>query len=157
MHVPRASVVRTLARLAAGGTTLGLLACGDSEPEAFRRLLVESAQGPCSEEMDCQGSDEVRADGTFRVDRFSHPGGAVQEVLLPASEVDAVREAATDSALLELLERGEEPCGRVTDASQWLTLELEDRSYRAQLAGCDTPGVRRLSTLLKRLRDTYTP
>ncbi|SET55972.1 hypothetical protein [Stigmatella erecta] len=157
MHTPRASVFRSLAHFAVGGSLLGLLACGDSDPEVFQRLLVESAQGPCSEGMDCEGSDEVRADGTFRVDRFHAPGAPIQQVLLPPHEVEDVREAATDSGLLELLERGEHPCGTVTDASVWLTLELEDRSYRAQLAGCDAPGVGRLTALLKRLRDTYTP
>ncbi|SEM89586.1 hypothetical protein SAMN05444354_12563 [Stigmatella aurantiaca] len=155
MHAPRASVFRSLARLAVGGATVGLLACGGSEPESFRRLLVESAQGPCSEGMDCEGSDEVRADGTFRVDRFNAPGGPVQEVLLPPHALEDVRETATDSGLLETLERGEQPCGTVTDASVWLTLELENRSYRAQIAGCDAPGVGKLTALLKRLRDTY--
>jgi hypothetical protein len=157
MHTVRASVLRSLARLAAGGATLGLLACGDSEPDTFRRLFVERGQGPCSEGMDCRASEEVRADGTFRVDRFNDPSGAIQEVLLPPDALDDVRETTTDSRLLETLERGEQPCGPVTDVSIWLNLELEDRNYRAQIAGCDAPGLEPLNALLERLRDSYAP
>ncbi|MCY1073015.1 hypothetical protein [Archangium lansingense] len=156
--------LRRLSRLAASGAVLGLLvSCGVFEPEdllyqeRFVRLKWESGGGPCTEEMDCSGWDELRADGTFRVDRFGDYGGAVRETALSAEEMELVREAATSSELLEVLRRGEYPCGRVTDSSSYLTLVLEGSSYRAQLAGCSEPGVSELRTLLKRLRDTYAP
>ncbi|ADO71029.1 hypothetical protein [Stigmatella aurantiaca] len=155
MRSHRPSFLRFLICLAASGATWGLLACGDSEPETFRRLLLESAGGPCSEEMDCQGSDEVLADGTFRVDRFNNPGSPILEVHLPENELKAVRETATDSRLLETLGRGEQPCPPVTDSSVRLTLELESTSYRAQIEGCDKPGLQEVRDLIQRLRETY--
>ncbi|MDC0714893.1 hypothetical protein POL68_40970 [Stigmatella sp. ncwal1] len=155
MHSHRASFFRFLVRFATSGAMGGLLACGHSEPETFRRLLLESAGGPCSEEMDCQGSDEILANGTFRVDPFNDPGGPLQEVLLPEHELEAVRETATNSRLLKTLQRGEQPCPPVTDSSVRLTLELEDQSYRAQIEGCDAPGLRAVRELIQRLRDTY--
>jgi hypothetical protein len=154
---PSFSLLR-LGRLATVGAVLGLLvSCGAAEPESFVRLKWESGGGPCTEEMDCRGWDELLADGTFRVDRFGDPGGAVRETVLPAEELERVRVAATRAELLGVLRRGAAPCGRVTDSSSLLTLELEGASYRAQLAGCDEPGVDALRTLLTRLRDTYAP
>jgi hypothetical protein len=155
---PSLSLLRRLSRPTLGGVVLGLLvSCGPADPESFQHLKWEYGGGPCTEEMDCSGWDEVRADGTFRVDRFSDPGGAVRETVLPAEEMQRVREAATRAELLGVLWRGEAPCGRVTDSSSVLSLELEGASFRAQLAGCDEPGVNELRTLLKRLRDTYAP
>jgi hypothetical protein len=142
-----------------GAAVLGLLvSCGvEPEPESFVRLKWETGGGPCLEEMDCSGWDELLADGTFRVDRFGDPGGAVRETVLPEEELARVREAATQGKLIEVLRRGEHPCGSVSDSSVVLTLELESRRYRAQLAGCDEQGVNELSALLRRLRDTYAP
>lgn len=135
---------------------LGLLvSCGAADPQSFVHLKWEYGGGPCTVEMDCSGWDELREDGTFRVDRFGDPGGAVRETVLPQEELERVRVAATRAELLGVLRRGETPCGRVTDSSSVLTLELEGSSYRAQLAGCDEPGVNELRTLLKELRDTY--
>jgi hypothetical protein len=156
--LPSFSQLRRLSRLSTGGAVLGLLvSCGAADPESFEHLKWEYGGGPCTEEMDCSGWDELRADGTFRVDRFGDPGGAVRETVLPAEELEQVREAATRAGLLGVLRRGEHPCGIVTDSSSILTLELEGASYRAQLAGCDEPGVNELRTLLERLRDTYAP
>ncbi|OJT25530.1 hypothetical protein BO221_06560 [Archangium sp. Cb G35] len=155
---PSCSLLRRLCGLSIGGAVLGLLvSCGAAAPESFEHLKWEYGGGPCTEEMDCNGWDEVLADGTFRVDRFGDPGGVVRETVLPAEELQQVREAATRAELLGVLWRGKTPCGRVTDSSSMLTLELEGASYRAQLAGCDEPGVDELRTLLERLRDTYAP
>ncbi|MFY0526928.1 hypothetical protein ACN28I_28590 [Archangium gephyra] len=153
---PSFPLLRRLSRFATGGAVLGLLlSCGPAEPESFERLKWEYGGGPCTEEMDCSGWDELLADGTFRVDRFGDSGGAVRETVLPAEELERVRVAATRAALLDVLRRGEAPCGRVSDSSSVLTLELEGANYRAQLAGCDEPGVDELRTLLERLRGTY--
>ncbi|PTL84054.1 hypothetical protein [Vitiosangium sp. GDMCC 1.1324] len=151
------SLRRVLRCLATSGAVLGLfVGCGAS-PESFVRLKLDAASGPCMEGMDCKGSDEVLADGTFRVDRFDEPDGGVHEVVLPSQEMENVRAAATRSSLLSVLRRGAFPCGQVTDSSSFLTLELEGEHYGSQLAGCDEQGVRELRDLLSRLRKTYVP
>jgi hypothetical protein len=128
---------------------------GDASPESFQRLELRLGGGPCTEEMDCSGFYELLADGTFRVDRFGEYGGGVHEVTLSREELEATLEQATDSALLKVMRRGEYPCGQVTDASSYLTLELEDERREAQLAGCNEPSVQALRQTLKRLDDTY--
>ncbi|HZH16727.1 MAG TPA: hypothetical protein VE057_20400 [Archangium sp.] len=79
---PSFPLLRRLSRFATGGAVLGLLmSCGSAEPESFERLKWAYGGGPCTEEMDCSGWDELLADGTLRVDRFGDPGGAVLERL----------------------------------------------------------------------------
>lgn len=123
----------------------------------FQRVRWSLGGGPCTEEMDCSGFYELHADGTFRVDRFNEYGGGVHEATLPAEEREALVERATDPALLKLLRRGSSPCGRVTDSSSAVTLELEGERLQSELAGCDEPSVEELRRELRRLDEAYLP
>jgi hypothetical protein len=107
--------------------------------------------------MDCLGSDELLADGTYRVDRFGDPDGGVRVGVLPPAELEAARQLLTRPSLLSALSRGEAACPPVTDSSVILTVELSQRTYRSQVAGCDEPSVTEALQLLRRLRDTYAP
>ncbi len=121
----------------------------------FQRVQWSLGGGPCTEEMDCVGFYELRADGTFRVDRFGEYRGGVHEVTLPAEEVESTVALATDGTLLKLLRRGPHPCDPVTDSSNGFTVELEGERLQAELAGCDEPSVEALRRALLRLEDTY--
>lgn len=147
--------------LVAYAVVMSLGGCGlvtfssEDAADRFQRVEWSLGGGPCTEEMDCRGFYELRADGTFRVDRFGEYGGGVHEVTLPAEEVEALVETATDGALLKLLRRGDFPCGRVTDSSSAVTVELEGERLQAELAGCGEPSVSELREALQRLEDTY--
>jgi hypothetical protein len=142
--------------LVAFAVVLSLGGCGSEDASArFQRMQWSLGGGPCTEEMDCSGFYELRADGTFRVDRFNEYGGGVHEATLPTEEREALVERATDPALLKVLRRGPYPCGRVTDFSSGLTVELEGERLQAELAGCDEPSVQALREELRRLDETY--
>ncbi|MCI0570146.1 MAG: hypothetical protein L0Y66_05290 [Myxococcaceae bacterium] len=140
-----------------GSGDAGCSDCDASRPDAFRRAHLSLGGGPCTPEMDCSGSDELLSDGTYRVDRFGDPGGGVREVMLPAAELDTAKELLTRPSLLEVLRRGQAACPPVTDSSVVLTVELTERTYSSQVAGCDEPSVRDALLLFQRLRDTYAP
>lgn len=132
-----------------------LLGDGDTS-DRFQRVFLHTAGGPCMEEMDCEGSYELLADGTFRVDRFGEFQGGVHEAHLSAEDLKSAREAATDSALLKLLRRGDHPCGSVTDSSNNLSVDLDGEHLSAEVTACDSPEVRALRQTLRDLEDRYT-
>lgn len=122
----------------------------------FQRVSLHTAGGPCTEEMDCEGSYELLADGTFRVDRFGEYQGGVHEAHLSAEDLESAIQVATDPELVKLLRAGPYPCGHVTDMSNDLVLELEGEHLVQEVTVCNWPEVQALRQTLRDLEDRYT-
>ena len=142
--------------------------CGEAEPnpppepEEFESFRMTWGAGPCPPNGDCEGSVELRADGTLRLDTpcSGHLacGGLIPgtyEAVVSAGDLDAAIAAVTAPDLISLLDGPRPVCEPPTDIFETVAVVMGDVEHSNETTTCDDAPLQRARDALSALVNEY--
>jgi hypothetical protein len=135
------------------------------EPEEFESFRMTWGSGPCPPNGDCEGSIELLADGTLRLD--TPCGGQLAcdglipgtyEAVVSAEDLEAAIEALTAPDLIELLDGARPVCEPPTDIFESVAVVIGDDEYSNETTTCeDTPLERARNAMSELVKEYFGP
>jgi hypothetical protein len=132
------------------------------EPEQFESFRMTWGSGPCPPNGDCEGSIELLADGTLRLDTpcSGHlacdgliPG--TYEAMVSAEDLDAVIAALTAPDLIDLLDGPRPVCEPPTDIYESVAVVIDDDEHANETTTCEAAPLQRARDALSELVKEY--
>jgi hypothetical protein len=148
-------------------TTLGA-GCGEPEPisppppEQFDSFRMDWGSGPCPPNGDCEGSIELLADGTLRLDTPCEgplacdgliPG--TYEAMVPVEDLDATIAALTAPDLIDLLDGPHPVCPPPTDIYETMAVVIDDVEHSNETTLCEDAPLERARDAIGELVQAY--
>lgn len=149
--------------------TVSALGAGCIEPEPepepggqFDSFRMTWGSGPCPPNSDCEGSIELLADGTLRLDTpcsgFLACDGLLPgtyEAVVSYDDLDAAIAALTAPDLIELLDGVRPVCQPPTDIYESFAVVIDDVEHGNETTTCDAEPLQRARDELSELVEKY--